>query len=40
MKESDYSYLLHLDREWQGRALYNKGYNYFLCRQMEEFIND
>ncbi len=39
-RESDYSYLLHLSREWKGRSLYDKDYNYFLCRKMEEFIND
>ncbi len=39
-KESDYSYLLHLAREWKGCARYSKDYNYFLCREMEEFIND
>ena len=39
-KESDYSYLLHLGREWKGSAQYGNDYNYFLCREMEEFIND
>lgn len=39
-QESDYSYLLHLGREWKGRARYGKDYNYFLYREMEEFIND
>lgn len=39
-KESDYSYLLHLSRRWKGSARYNHDYNYFLCREMEEFIND
>lgn len=39
-KECDYSYLLHLSREWQKCARYEKDYNYFLCREMEEFIND
>ena len=40
LKESDYSYLLHLSREWKGMAMYNNDYNYYLCREMEEFIND
>lgn len=39
-KESDYSYLLHLSREWKGQAMYGNDYNYFLCRKLEEFIND
>ena len=39
-KECDYSYLLHLDRQWKGRARYGGDYNYLLCREMEEFIND
>lgn len=39
-QESDYSYLLHLHREWKGCARYGNDYNYFLCREMEEFIND
>lgn len=39
-KEYDYSYLLHLARKWQKCARYEKDYNYFLCREMEEFIND
>lgn len=39
-KESDYSYLLHLRRNWRKCAMYNNDYNYDLCRQMEEFIND
>jgi hypothetical protein len=39
-KEYDYSYLLHLTRKWQRCARYEKDYNYFLCREMEEFIND
>lgn len=39
-KESDYSYLLHMSREWKKRARYDRDYNYFLCREMEEFIND
>lgn len=39
-KESDYSYLLHLSRNWKRCARYNHDYNYFLCRQMEEFLND
>ena len=40
LKECDYSYLLHMQREWKGIAWYNKDYNYYLCRGMEEFIND
>ena len=39
-KDSDYSYLMHLHRNWKGSARYNHDYNYFLCREMEEFIND
>lgn len=39
-KNSDYSYLMHLQRNWKGCARYNNDYNYFLCREMEEFIND
>jgi hypothetical protein len=39
-KSSDFSYLMHLERNWKGSALYNNDYNYFLCREMEEFIND
>ena len=39
-REYDYSYLLHLKRNWKGSAMYNKDYNYSLCREMEEFIND
>jgi hypothetical protein len=39
-KECDYSYLLHLSRKWQKCARYEKDYNYLLCREMEEFIND
>ncbi|MBU2549458.1 MAG: hypothetical protein KKB20_13660 [Proteobacteria bacterium] len=39
-KDSDYSYLIHLQRNWKGSARYNHDYNYFLCREMEEFIND
>jgi len=36
----DFSYLIHVSRDLKGVALYGKDYNYFLCRQMEEFIND
>ncbi len=39
-RESDYPYLLHLGRRWQGCARYDNDYNYYLCREMEEFIND
>lgn len=39
-KESDFSYLMHLKRNWKGSAMYNNDYNYYLCREMEEFIND
>lgn len=39
-KDSDYSYLMHLGRNWKGSAMYCNDYNYFLCREMEEFIND
>lgn len=40
IKESDYSYLLSMRREWTNCTLGNHDYNYFLCRQVEEFIND
>jgi len=36
----DYSYLLHMGREWKGRARNGSDYNYALCRDLEEFIND
>jgi len=39
-KECDYSYLLHLGRNWTGCAMYGLDYNYMLCRTMEEFLND
>jgi hypothetical protein len=39
-KECDYSYLMHMDKQWKGIAMYNNDYNYYLCREMEEFIND
>ncbi len=39
-KDCDFSYLLHLNRNWKQSALYKNDYNYFLCRSMEEFIND
>lgn len=39
-KKSDYSYLMHLTRNWKNCAMYNNDYNYYLCREMEEFIND
>lgn len=39
-KDSDYSYLIHLERNWKKCAKYDNDYNYFLCREMEEFIND
>lgn len=39
-KDCDFSYLMHLKRNWVGSARYNNDYNYFLCREMEEFIND
>jgi len=39
-KESDYSYLMHLQRNWKKCAMYDNDYNYYLCREMEEFIND
>jgi len=37
--EYDYSYLLHIRRNWQ-KCYRGEDWNYFLCRQMEEFIND
>jgi hypothetical protein len=39
-KECDYSYLMHMRKQWKGIAMYDKDYNYYLCRKMEEFIND
>ncbi len=39
-KESDYSYLLHLSNEWKGCAMNDHDYNYVLCDQMDQFIND
>lgn len=39
-KECDYSYLMHMRGQWKGMAMDNKDYNYYLCREMEEFIND
>jgi hypothetical protein len=39
-KESDYSYLLHLGRDWKECALYGRDYNYLLSRVMKEFIDD
>jgi hypothetical protein len=39
-KEYEYSYLMHLGRKWKKCALYKHDYNYYLCREMEEFIND
>jgi hypothetical protein len=38
-REYDYSYLLHMRRTWQ-KCYRNSDWNYYLCRQMEEFIND
>lgn len=38
-KEHDYSYLVNLRREWQN-CYRGEDWNYYLCRQMEEFIND
>lgn len=40
LKECDYSYLMHMRGQWKGVARYDKDYNYYLCREMEEFIND
>ena len=39
-KECDYSYLMHMRGQWKGTAMYGKDYNYYLSREMEEFIND
>jgi hypothetical protein len=39
-RNCDYSYLLHLRRNWKECAMYGNDYNYLLCRTMEEFIND
>lgn len=38
-REYDYSYLLHVQRAWQN-CYQGSDLNYYLCRQMEEFIND
>jgi len=38
-KECDYSYLMHMRGQWKGVSM-GKDYNYYLCREMEEFIND
>lgn len=38
-KECDYSYLIELRRNWKN-MYQGSDYNYYLCRQMEEFIND
>jgi hypothetical protein len=38
-RECDYSYLVQLKREWK-ECYRGEDYNYLLCRQMEEFIND
>jgi len=37
--EYDYSYLLHMRRTWE-KCYQGSDWNYYLCRQMEEFIND
>jgi len=37
--EYDYSYLFYLGREWE-KCYRGNDLNYYLCRQMEEFIND
>ena len=39
-KECDFSYLMDMEREWKGISRGNTDYNYYLCREMEEFIND
>ncbi len=39
-KECDYSYLLHMRNQWKGVGRYNNDYNYYLYRELEEFIND
>lgn len=39
-KSCDYSYLMHMQKRWKGIARYDNDYNYYLCREMEEFIND
>ena len=39
-KEFDYSYLVNLRRDWQHCCFHGQDWNYVLCRQMEEFIND
>jgi hypothetical protein len=38
-KAHEYSYLLHLRRLWK-QCYRDADWNYYLCRQMEEFIND
>jgi hypothetical protein len=37
--EYDYSYLFHMRREWEN-CYRGNDWNYYLCRQMEEFIHD
>lgn len=39
-RECDFSYLLHLRRNWKECAPRNYDYNYILHRKMEEFIDD
>lgn len=39
-RAAEYSYLMHLRKNWKGLGPYGGEYNYFLCRQMEEFIAD
>lgn len=38
-RECDYSYLVELRSQWK-QMYRGYDYNYYLCRQMEEFIND
>ncbi len=39
-QEHEYSYLVHLQRVWQNAYRGDGDWNYHLCREMEEFIND
>jgi len=39
-KEHEYSYLVNVNRNWKNCSVGNGDLNYFLYRQMEEFLND
>jgi hypothetical protein len=38
-RDCEYSYLFNMQREWE-KCYRGKDWNYYLCRQMEEFIED